>query len=48
VVEPQALPLLEEDVGRFHGPGAASVMILMFKYRDKMCKAAPAVCHVDG
>jgi predicted NodU family carbamoyl transferase len=44
---PQALSLLEEDVGRFHGPSAAPVMILMFKYKGEMCKVL-AVCHVDG
>ena len=45
---PLAPSLLEEDAGKyFIDPVAHQFMILMFKYRDDMCEAVPAVCHVD-
>jgi len=45
---PLAPSLLEEDAGKyFTDPVPHQFMILMFKYRDDMCEAVPAVCHVD-
>jgi carbamoyltransferase len=45
---PLAPSLLEEDAGKyFIDPVAHQFMILMFKYRNDMCEAVPAVCHVD-
>jgi len=45
---PLAPSLLEEDAGKyFIEPVPHQFMILMFKYRNDMCEAVPAVCHVD-
>jgi len=45
---PLAPSLLEEDAGKyFTDPVPHQFMILMFKYRNDMCEAVPAVCHVD-
>ena len=45
---PLAPSLLEEDASKyFIDPVPHQFMILMFKYRNDMCEAVPAVCHVD-